>query len=105
MLAASIAIALSIVGSPPAEAEEPRIRITEIRDITFNVPNFNNAPRFNLNDSLSGTGTPFSAPRERAAENRKRNEEKLVDILFELYGDEYDIRTWNGHIIYNRVRR
>ncbi len=100
MLAAIAAISASIIGSATVDAEEPRVRITEIRDITFDVPNFNNAPRFNLNDSINGTTVPFDNPREQI---RKTNEEKLVDILFELYGDEYDIRVWNGHIIYNRM--
>ena len=92
----TIVIATALLANP--------IKIHDVQDLTFNVPHFNNAPRFNLNDSLTGAGTPFGAPREHRVLNRKRNEEKLVDILLDLYGNDYNIRTWNGHIIVRKRR-
>ena len=87
----SIAITILSLINSPAEVED-------VRDITFRVPHFDNAPRFRINNSI-----PFGQPRQRPTV--ANNEEKLADILIDLYGDEYDIRTWNGHIIYNRRRR
>ena len=87
----SIAITILSLINSPAEVED-------VRDITFRVPHFDNAPRFRMNGA-----TPFGQPRQRPTV--ANIEEKLADILVDLYGDEYDIRTWNGHIIYNRRRR
>tara|TARA_Y100001937_G_C7025968_1_gene287772 strand:+ start:53 stop:355 length:303 start_codon:yes stop_codon:yes gene_type:complete len=97
----SIAIAiLSVINSQ--EKETDKIYIEDVRDITFDAPNFSNAPQFSLGNSLE---SKKENPRINSAENIRRNEESLSDVLFDLYGDEYDIRTWNGHIIYNRRSR
>ena len=106
---AAIAIALAIstaieASEQPISVVRPLVQIVEIRDITFDVPYFDNAPRFNLNDSLNGRNVPFGEPRETTTRNRHQNEEKLMDILSELYGDEYDMILWNGHIIYRKIK-
>ena len=85
MVGLALSIALSTI--------EPQIEIYNPRDLTFNVPNFNNAPRLNMN-----TGIPGS-PSRRLESNHRENEEKLDRILDDLYGDEYKFIRWNGHLI------
>ena len=69
------------------------ISVYDTSDITFDVPNFDNAPRLNMNTGIPGR------PAQSLRSRQKQNEEKLDRILNDLYGDEYKIIRWRGHLI------
>tara|TARA_R110002020_G_scaffold122554_2_gene278204 strand:- start:468 stop:776 length:309 start_codon:yes stop_codon:yes gene_type:complete len=93
------AIVTSLVLSSPEKApvvQQDTTVVYTTRDLDFTVPNFNNAPRFSLNDSVRGQRVPFENPRDHVEEPK---EDKLLDILREEYGDEYRIIRWKNELI------
>ena len=89
------AIVTSLLLSSPVVQQDTTVVYTT-RDLDFTVPNFNNAPRFSLNDSVRGQRVPFENPRDHVEEPK---EDKLLDILREEYGDEYRIIRWKNELI------
>jgi hypothetical protein len=91
-----IGLALAITA---ALASPPDISIHDTRDITFPVPYFDNAPKFNMANALHGRNNIIGQPTRI---ERVNNEKKLDKILDDLYGDEYTFIRWNGHLIVRR---
>ena len=78
-------ILIALMMSPPlAPPLSPTIEIYDVRDLTFNIPNY-----------VYGQDTP--------RQNRNENEAVLFDLLNDLYGNEYDMRMWNGHLIVKEI--
>ena len=71
------------------------INIYDTSDLTFDVPNFNNAPVFNMDTGIPGQ------PTHVVRSNSKRHEEKLDRILKEFCdtNDEYKFIRFRGHLI------
>ncbi len=93
------AIVTSLVLSSPEPipvVEQDTTKIYSTIDLDFIVPNYNNAPRFLINDSVQGQRVPFENPRDHVEEPK---EDKLLDILREEYGDEYRIIRWRNQLI------
>lgn len=66
--------------------------IEYIRDLQYQAPHFNDAPRFSLNDSVEADRSPSFT-----------RSDSLVDIIEDLYGSEYEIiGEWDGQIIYRK---
>lgn len=86
-----ITLALSMVMNfiPPT--------IHDTRDLDFRVPNFNNAPRFNVQDGVRGRN-PIRQQRETRPRPRENNDD-LVLLLRKEFGDKYKIIRWRGNII------
>tara|TARA_R110000823_G_C15617695_1_gene467229 strand:+ start:178 stop:462 length:285 start_codon:yes stop_codon:yes gene_type:complete len=75
------------------------IGIHDTSDLTFDVPNFNDAPIFNMNNAIQGSRNLFGQP--AGIIRSKRNAEKLDRILKEFGdpNDEYKFIRFRGHLI------
>ena len=72
--------------------------VVPVSDLLFEVPQFDNAPRFNLNQALNGNWTPES-PKKKDRKTQKELERKLIDLMWEEYPDAESIRIWRGNLI------
>jgi hypothetical protein len=91
----SMIVSLSLLLSTPAVAAETVV--IPIHDLLMTIPNFDNAPDFNLNESLNG-GMPIGNPTKAKRESRKERERRLIELVQEMYPDA-TIRIWNGNLI------
>ena len=96
----------SVLQSGPPIVIEPKspIQIHYTLDLTFDVPNFDNAPKFDMDSALNGArggGSLFGDPTHKVESNSKKHEEKLDEILKEFCDpdDEYKFIRWRGHLI------
>ena len=100
---------------------EKRLEIYPIMDLVLEIPDYTNAPEFDLNTILQGAGggggggggqSPFQEQEEDDVDRRTLQErvDELVDILTETVepeqweqnaGDGGSIRYWQGHLIIN----
>jgi len=88
-----------------APHDEHEISIYDTRDITFSVPYFDNAPNFNMDIALQGgRGRLFSDPPHKVESDRKKNEEELDDLLWDLFGEDHEFIRWRGHLIIRESR-
>ena len=85
----SLALAMPVMGSTI---------VVPVSDLLFEVPQFNTAPRFNLNQALNGTWTPES-PKKKDRKTQKELEKKLIDFMWDEYPDAESIRIWRGNLI------
>ena len=72
--------------------------VVPVSDLLFEVPQFDNAPRFNLNQALNGNWTPEN-PRKKDRKTQKELEKKLIDLMWDEYPDAESIRIWRGNLI------
>ena len=72
--------------------------VVPVSDLLFEVPQFDNAPRFNLNQALNGNWTPES-PKKKDRKTQKELEKKLIDFMWDEYPDAESIRIWRGNLI------
>ena len=86
-----ITLALSLVMSctPPA--------VHDTSDLDFRVPNFDNAPRFDMRDGMRGRN-PIRQQRETRP-RLERRDDGLVRLLRKELGDKYTIIRWRNSII------
>jgi hypothetical protein len=85
----SLALAMPVMGTTI---------VVPVSDLLFEVPQFDNAPRFNLNQALNGNWTPEN-PRKKDRKTQKELEKKLIDLMWEEYPDAESIRIWRGNLI------
>lgn len=85
----SLALAMPVMGTTI---------VVPVSDLLFEVPQFDNAPRFNLNQALNGNWTPEN-PRKKDRKTQKELERKLIDLMWEEYPDAESIRIWRGNLI------
>lgn len=85
----SLALAMPVMGTTI---------VVPVSDLLFEVPKFDNAPRFNLNQALNGNWTPEN-PRKKDRKTQKELERKLIDLMWEEYPDAESIRIWRGNLI------
>ena len=71
--------------------------VHDTRDLDFRVPNFDNAPRFDMRDGVRGRN-PIRQSRETRPRLRENNDD-LVLLLRKEFGDKYKIIRWRGKII------
>ena len=72
--------------------------VVPVSDLLFEVPQFDNAPRFNLNQALNGNWTP-EIPKKKDRKTQKELEKKLIDLMWDEYPDAESIRIWRGNLI------
>jgi hypothetical protein len=89
------AILLSLALAMPAMGSTV---VVPVSDLLFEIPQFKNSPRFNLNQALNGTWIPES-PKKVDRKSKKEIERKLIDLLWEEYPDALSIRIWRGNAI------
>ena len=85
----SLALAMPVMGTTI---------VVPVSDLLFEVPQFDNAPRFNLNQALNGNWTPEN-PRKKDRKTQKELEKKLIDLMWDEYPDAESIRIWRGNLI------
>jgi hypothetical protein len=70
--------------------------IIPVDDLLMSVPNFSNAPDFNLNNGMQGNlpvGNSTKQPR------KKIPEQELLDLAWTLFPTAENIRVWNCKLI------
>lgn len=67
--------------------------IIPIQDLLFDVPNFE-APTYGFNAGLNGQYTVTEIP--KAKRDRKAQEKKLINMVYDIYPDAESVRIWNG---------
>jgi hypothetical protein len=72
--------------------------IIPVQDLLFEVPNFTNAPRFNLGAALNGA-IDIESPKKMDRKSRKKLESNLIDMMWDEYPDAISIRIWHGSLI------
>lgn len=72
--------------------------IIPVQDLLFEVPNFTNAPKFQLGDALNGNFVP-ETPKRMDRKTKRELERKLIDLMWDEYPDAQSIRIWNGTLI------
>ena len=89
----SLIAALLLTASASAETI-----IIPVQDLMFEVPNFTNAPKFELGAALNGTFVP-ETPKRMDRKTKRELEKKLISIMWDEYPDAQSIRIWNGNMI------
>ena len=89
----SFIAALFIAASASAETI-----IIPVHDLMFEVPNFTNAPKFELGAALNGNFVP-ETPKRMDRKTKRELEKKLISIMWDEYPDAQSIRIWNGNMI------
>ena len=89
----SMIAALLLTASASAETI-----IIPVQDLMFEVPNFTNAPKFELGAALNGNFVP-ETPKRMDRKTKRELEKKLINIMWDQYPDAQSIRIWNGNMI------
>ena len=89
----SLIAALLLTASASAETI-----IIPVQDLMFEVPNFTNAPKFQLGAALNGNFVP-ETPKRMDRKTKRELEKKLINIMWDEYPDAQSIRIWNGNMI------
>ena len=89
----SLIAALLLTASASAETI-----ILPVQDLMFEVPNFTNAPKFELGAALNGNFVP-ETPKRMDRKTKRELEKKLINIMWDQYPDAQSIRIWNGNMI------
>lgn len=85
-----IVLLLTFLISFSAKAET---LIIPIQDLLFDVPNFE-APTYGFNAGLNGQYTVTEIPKSKR--DRKAQEKKLINMVYDIYPDAESVRIWNG---------
>jgi hypothetical protein len=72
--------------------------VIPVQDLLFEIPQFTNAPDFNLNAALNGSFVP-ETPKRMDRKTAKQLEKRLINMLWDEYPDAQSIRIWNGSVI------
>lgn len=89
----SLIAALLLTASASAETI-----IIPVQDLMFEVPNFTNAPKFELGAALNGNFVP-ETPQRMDRKTKRELEKKLISMMWDEYPDAQSIRIWNGNMI------
>ena len=89
----SLIAALLLTASASAETI-----ILPVQDLLIEVPNFTNAPKFELGAALNGNFVP-ETPQRMDRKTKRELEKKLINIMWDEYPDAQSIRIWNGNMI------
>lgn len=85
-----IALLLTFLISSSVKAET---LIIPIQDLLIDVPNFE-APTYGFNAGLNGQYTVNEIPKSKR--DRKAQEKKLINMVYDIYPDAESVRIWNG---------
>jgi len=85
----TLALSIMMCLTPPS--------VHDTKDLDFRVPNFRNAPKFDLQRSIRGEN-PIRNPRESRSRLKDRDDH-LVRLLRSEFGDRYTIIRWRGSVI------
>lgn len=71
--------------------------IIPVKDLLMEIPQFRNAPRFNLNDSFYGRPIGEGTKQERV--EKKKLETELIQFMWTEFPEAKAISIWNGNLI------
>ena len=91
----ALALALLLALATPAMGTTI---VVPVQDLLFEIPQFNNAPKFNLGQAVQGQWIPES-PTRVDRKTKRELERKLINMLWDEYPDAQSIRIWNGSVI------
>ena len=90
-----LAISLSLLCCAPSWGET---LVIPVQDILMEIPNFGNAPQFNLNGGLFG-GSPVGDAGQQGRKTAKQRQQELIDLLYAMYPEALSISIWRGNVI------
>ena len=88
-----LAIITCLLFAPLAKAET---LIIPVQDLLIEVPNFQ-APTYGFNAGLNGQYTVTEILKTKR--DRKAQEKKLINVVYDIYPDAESVRIWNGTFI------
>jgi hypothetical protein len=88
-----ILLSLCLLFAPVAKAETIMI---PVQDLLYEIPNFE-APKFNFNAALEYSN--IIGDLKKSKRERKEAENKLINLLYELYPDATSIKIYRGTLI------
>jgi hypothetical protein len=88
-----LAIITCLLFAPLAKAETI---IIPVQDLLIEIPNFK-APTYGFNAGLNGQYTVTDIPKTKR--DRKAQEKKLINMVYDIYPDAESVRIWNGTFI------
>lgn len=91
----SLIVSICLAMSAPAMAGQTII--IPISDVVMSIPNFDNAPQFNMNSAIYGN-MPFGSPSTGRRETRREREQRLIELVQDMYPDA-TVRIHNGNLI------
>lgn len=86
-------ISVVLFFTPLAKAET---LIIPVQDLLIEIPNFQ-APTYSFNAGLNGQYTVTEIPKTKR--DRKAQEKKLINMIYDIYPDAESVRIWNGTFI------
>lgn len=84
---------LCLLFTPAAKAETI---ILPVQDLLYIIPNFK-APKFNFNAALQYSN--IIGDLKKTKREKKEAENKLIDLMYELYPDASSIKIWRANLI------
>ena len=88
-----LAVITCLLFAPLAKAETI---IIPVQDLLIEIPNFK-APTYDFNAGLNGQYTVTEIPKTKR--DRKAQEKKLINMVYDIYPDAESVRIWNGTFI------
>lgn len=111
MLSILCLVFLFYFGSPDEQSQHRYTVIYDIRDLEVTVPNYLNAPEFDLNAALSGRGqSPFRDSQQVKTILPAHNGEEIINLITtfvepDAWGSEATIRYYRGNLIIDAPQR
>lgn len=85
--------------TPVMGGSQPFTFVVDVSDLLMEIPQFENAPRFNMQNSLTGS-TPFEKSNSYGRRlTRAERERELIDFMWSLYPNAQSITIWQGKMI------
>lgn len=92
-----IFLCISLLTSPVvASSPSSQVKIIPIQDILFLVPDFDDAPDFNLNQGITQSGNFIG--NKKPTKLTKEKEKELLELLQEFFPGS-KLKIWNGNLI------
>jgi hypothetical protein len=73
-----------------------QVKIIPIQDILFLIPDFDNAPDFNLNQGITQSGSFIGS--KKPIKLTKEKEKELLELLKEFFPNS-KLKIWNGNLV------
>ena len=89
----NLLLILVLLFSPVAKAETIMI---PVQHLLYEIPNFE-APKFNFNAALEYSN--IIGDLKKTKREKKEAENKLIDLMYDLYPDATSIKIWRGNLI------
>ena len=89
-----IFLCISLLASPVLASSQ--VKIIPIQDILFLVPDFDDAPDFNLNQGITQSGSFIG--NKKPTKLTKEKEKELLELLQEFFPGS-KLKIWNGNLI------